>query len=147
MYPLFIIVHVVVCLVLCVAVLLQSSKGGGLAGAFGGSGGMPQQILGTRGMTTLLHKLTIYFGVAFFVSSFMLFILTGNRTGGAGSIVQDAAREGSLTSDVTTEPLTGDDPFQIPAVEPATEQAVGDDGEPGSGSGQGNGQDDPEDPQ
>jgi len=143
MYTLFIIVHVVVCLVLCVTVLLQSSKGGGLAGAFGGSGGMPQQILGTRGMTTLLHKLTIYFGVAFFMSSFTLFILTGYRTGGSGSIVQDAARDGSLTSEVTAEPLTGDDPFEIPATEPA----VGEDGAPSSGSEQGSGQDDPEEPQ
>jgi preprotein translocase subunit SecG len=117
MYTLLIIIHVVICLVLCVVVLLQSSKGGGLAGAFGGAGGMPQQILGTRGMTTLLHKLTIYFAVAFFLSSFTLFIMTGDRSGRPGSIVSEAAREGTLTSDVTAEPLTGDDPFAVPGTE------------------------------
>ena len=68
MYTVFTVIHVIVSLVLIVVVLLQSSKGGGLAGAFGGGGGAPQQILGTRGMTTLLHKITIYSGVAFFVT-------------------------------------------------------------------------------
>ena len=68
MYVLFVILHVVISIVLSVSVLLQSSKGGGLAGAFGGSGGAPQQILGSRGMTTLLHKVTIWCGIGFTAS-------------------------------------------------------------------------------
>jgi preprotein translocase subunit SecG len=133
MYTLLVIIHVIICLILCVVVLLQSSKGGGLAGAFGGAGGMPQQILGTRGMTTLLHKLTIYFGVAFFLSSFTLFVSTGDRSGRPGSIVSDAAREGTLTSEVTAEPFTGEDPLELPATPPAGDEATG---EATSGSGQ-----------
>jgi preprotein translocase subunit SecG len=100
MYTLMVVLHVLNCLVLCVVVLLQSSKGGGLAGAFGG-GGAPQQIFGTRGMTTMLHKITIYCAVAFFVTSTLLFGLTARRGGTGGSIVQDAVSEGTLTPDVT----------------------------------------------
>jgi preprotein translocase subunit SecG len=99
MYMAVIILHILVCFVLCVVVLLQSSKGGGLAGAFGGAGA-PQQIFGARGMTTLLHKLTIYCAIGFFLTSTTLFGLTANRGGGGGSIVQDAVSEGTLTSDV-----------------------------------------------
>lgn len=101
MYTLLIILHIAVCLLLCVVVLLQSSKGGGLAGAFGGGGGMPQQIFGTRGMTTLLHKLTIYFAVGFFLTSALLF--AAGRGGGeqVRSVVGEAQREGTLAPDVT----------------------------------------------
>ena len=42
---------------------------GGLAGAFGGAGA-PQQIFGSRGMTTILHKITIFCGVGFFLNLF-----------------------------------------------------------------------------
>lgn len=110
MYQLFVVLHVLVCSVLCVVVLLQSSKGGGLAGAFGGAGGAPQQIFGTRGMTTILHKVTIYCAVGFFITSAVLFALTAQRNQAPRSIVQDAASRGTLTSDVTppapTEDLT-----------------------------------------
>jgi len=102
MYTLLVIVHVIVSLVLCVVVLLQSSKGGGLAGAFGGGGGAPQQILGSRGMTTLLHKITIYCGVGFMLTSLLLFILSGNRgPSGSGGVVNERVRTGEMTGDVT----------------------------------------------
>ncbi|MFC1584766.1 preprotein translocase subunit SecG [Fibrobacterota bacterium] len=39
LYPFFLIVHVCICLFLILLVLIQSDKGGGLAGAFGGIGG------------------------------------------------------------------------------------------------------------
>ena len=92
MYTLFVTLHVVVCVVLCVVVLLQSSKGSGLAGAFGGGGGLPQQIFGTRGMTTLLTKLTIGLAAGFFVTSTVLFMLSTPNRGTGHSIVQEHAR-------------------------------------------------------
>jgi len=107
MYMVAIILHILICFVLCVVVLLQSSKGGGLAGAFGGAGA-PQQIFGSRGMTTILHKMTIYCAIGFFLTSTVLFGLTANRGSSGGSIVQDAVSEGTLTSDVT-QPVPSDD--------------------------------------
>ncbi len=129
MYTLMVILHVVNCFVLCVVVLLQSSKGGGLAGAFGG-GGAPQQIFGTRGMTTMLHKITIYCAVAFFVTSTILFGLTARRGGTGGSIVQEAVNEGTLTPDVT--PAAPIDESLFRGL-PAEEQAPGEGQVPAEG--------------
>ena len=105
MYTLFVILHVIVSIVLCVAVLLQSSKGGGLAGAFGGGGGAPQQILGSRGMTTLLHKITILCGIGFMVTSLSLFMMSGSKGRATGSVLQDAAERGMLDADSPAPPI------------------------------------------
>ncbi len=115
MYSLLVIIHVLVSLVLCIVVLLQSSKGGGLAGAFGGGGGAPQQILGSRGMTTLLHKVTIYAGIGFMITSLSLFVFSGSRSSAsAGGTINERVRRGEMTSDVTEPPAE-----TVPAPTPA----------------------------
>ena len=124
MHAVLVVIHVIVCLILAIVVLLQSSKGGGLAGAFGGAGGAPQQLLGSRGMTTLLHKLTIYFAVAFFVTSFLLFITGGSGTAVATSIVGEAAESGQLNLPAQ----------EIPANTPAENPVQVPEGDQGSGS-------------
>ena len=96
LHTLLVVVHVIICFVLATVVLLQSSKGGGLAGAFGGAGGAPQQLLGSRGITTLLHKLTIYCAVGFFLTSFLLFMTDSGGDVGGSSVIGKAAREGDL---------------------------------------------------
>ncbi len=100
MYVLFTILHVIISLLLVGVVLMQSSKGGGLAGAFGGGGGLPQQMFGSKAMNSVLHKMTVYLAVGFFMTSAILFILTGDRAT-SRSIVSDALDEGTLTSDMT----------------------------------------------
>jgi len=111
LHTLLVIVHILVCIVLAAVVLLQSSKGGGLAGAFGGGGGSPQQMLGSRGMTTLLHKLTIYFAVAFFMTSFLLFMTQGSGStgsgGSGGSVMQEAAESGEVNVPISTPTTDG----------------------------------------
>ncbi len=103
LHTLLVIIHILVCIVLASVVLLQSSKGGGLAGAFGGGGGSPQQMLGSRGMTTLLHKLTIYFAVAFFMTSFLLFMTQGSgSTSSNSSIMKEAAESGEVNVPIST---------------------------------------------
>ena len=118
LYPLLIVIHILICITMVLVVLLQSSKGGGLAGAFGGAGGAPQQLLGSRGMTSLLHKMTIYLAVAFFVSSFLLFMIdtSGGPSSGSRSVVGDAAREGDINVPIQEDPLQ--DPGQVPAQTP-----------------------------
>jgi preprotein translocase subunit SecG len=116
-----IIIHLVVCLVLIMVVLMQSSKGGGLAGAFGGGGGMPQQIFGTRGMTTLLHKLTIYAAVGFFLTSALLFIITARHPGEQSSVVREAVSSGELGGGTTMPSGTQD--FSVPPVAGEQQQA------------------------
>lgn len=119
LYTLLIVIHILICITLALVVLLQSSKGGGLAGAFGGAGGAPQQLLGSRGMTSLLHKMTIYLAVAFFISSFLLFMVdtSGSSRSGGSNVVGDAAREGDINVPIQEDPLQ--DPIQVPAQTPA----------------------------
>jgi preprotein translocase subunit SecG len=68
-----IIIHVIVSLFLILVVLVQQGKGADLAGAFGGGGS--QTAFGARGATTLLHKLTTGFFIAFVLTSLSLAIL------------------------------------------------------------------------
>lgn len=119
MYTLFVIIHVLVSLVLCVAVLLQSSKGGGLAGAFGGGGGAPQQLLGSRGVTTLLHKLTIWCGIGFMVTSLVLFMMSGSSPASSGGVLERAQQEGELGGAVPAAPI------EVPAGEQAPVEDAG----------------------
>ena len=117
LYSLLIVIHILICVVLALVVLLQSSKGGGLAGAFGGAGGAPQQLLGSRGMTSLLHKMTIYLAVAFFISSFLLFMMDTSGPSAPSSVIGDAAREGELNVPLQEDPLQA--PIETPAETPA----------------------------
>ena len=127
MYILFVILHVLVSIVLCVAILLQSSKGGGLAGAFGGSGGAPQQILGSRGMTTLLHKVTIYCGIGFMVTSLALFMMSGSKVARSSSVLENAQQSGELNADSPAPPIQDGTvaPIEAPAEQTADEPEGG----------------------
>jgi preprotein translocase subunit SecG len=84
--------HVVVCFVLILVVLLQSSKGSGLAGAFGGSGG--QTMFGGQETATFLSRLTTYLAVLFMVLALVLAFLSARRSStGPRSVVREAARQ------------------------------------------------------
>ncbi len=77
MTTLIIILHVIVCLILIFAVLLQSGKAADLAGAFGGGGS--QTAFGSRGNATLLSKLTTASAILFMLTSLGLYILSGKE--------------------------------------------------------------------
>jgi preprotein translocase subunit SecG len=76
---LLVILHVIISVFLILVVLVQQGKGADLAGAFGGGGS--QTAFGARGATTLLHKLTTGFFVAFVFTSMALAILQGRPRG------------------------------------------------------------------
>jgi preprotein translocase subunit SecG len=73
MTALLVIIHVLISIFLILVVLVQQGKGADLAGAFGGGGS--QTAFGARGATTLLHKLTTGFFVAFVLTSMALAIV------------------------------------------------------------------------
>jgi preprotein translocase subunit SecG len=79
---LIIVLHIIVCLVLIFAILLQSGKAADLAGAFGGGGS--QTNFAGRGSTTLLSKVTTASAIIFMLTSLGLWILSGK---GASSVV------------------------------------------------------------
>ncbi len=67
MIVLMTILHVLVCLFLILAVLLQSGKGGGLAAGLGG-GLSSSSLLGGRSAATFLSKATSVLAIAFMLS-------------------------------------------------------------------------------
>jgi preprotein translocase subunit SecG len=75
---LIVIVHIVVCLILILAVLLQSGKAADLAGAFGGTGSQTE--FGTRGSASLLSKVTTISAIVFMLTSLGLWILSAKGT-------------------------------------------------------------------
>jgi len=79
---LIIVLHIIVCLVLIFAILLQSGKAADLAGAFGGGGS--QTAFGARGNTSLLSKVTTASAIIFMLTSLGLWIVSGR---GASSVV------------------------------------------------------------
>ena len=92
MYALLLLVHLIVCIALVGVVLMQSGKGGGLAGgAFGGSA---QTVFGGRGATDFVTRATMVLGAAFFITSLTLALMsTGTtRAGASRSLIQDEAR-------------------------------------------------------
>ena len=74
-----VIIHVLVSIFLILVVLVQQGKGADLAGAFGGGGS--QTAFGARGATTLLHKLTTGFFIAFVITSMALAVLQARPRG------------------------------------------------------------------
>ena len=91
MYGLLLGIHLLVCLCLVAVVLVQSGKGGGLAG--GAFGNATQTVFGGRGGTDFVTRATIVLGVLFFVTSLSLALMTTKSIGGAKSIMQERAKQ------------------------------------------------------
>lgn len=103
MSALIIISHIIVCLILIFAVLLQSGKAADLAGAFGGGGS--QTAFGTRGSASLLTKLTTVAAILFMITSLGLWILSG--------------KQGSSVVGGEKAPVTAAQPTAKPGTKPA----------------------------
>jgi preprotein translocase subunit SecG len=91
MYGFLLIVHLLICISLVCVVLLQSGKGGGLAGgAFGGSA---QTVFGGRGATDFLTRATMVLAGLFFVTSVSLSLMSSGNRGNGKSLLQEEARK------------------------------------------------------
>jgi len=108
MYGVLLALHIVICFSLIVVVLLQSGKGGGLAG--GAFGGTAQTVFGGRGATDFMTRATMVLGGAFFLTSLVLALMSSG-TANQRSLLQEAARKSAATA-----------PPQIPA-QPGTQPA------------------------
>jgi preprotein translocase subunit SecG len=74
MSALILIIHIIVCITLIIAILLQSGKSADLAGAFGGMGS--QSVFGPRGAATILAKVATICAILFMITSMGLWILS-----------------------------------------------------------------------
>jgi len=90
MYGVVMGLHLLVCFALVGVVLIQSGKGGGLAG--GAFGGATQTVFGGRGANDFITRATIGLGITFFVTSVVLALMTAGGGGGrARSVIQEEA--------------------------------------------------------
>jgi len=74
MSAIILIIHIIVCVTLIIAILLQSGKSADLAGAFGGMGS--QSVFGPRGAATILTKVSTICAILFMITSMGLWILS-----------------------------------------------------------------------
>ena len=99
---LIVTIHIVVCISLMVSILLQSGKGGGLAGTFGA--GSSQTLFGGRGAATFLSRATTILAVIFFLTSLTLGLQASRTAGGRRSLIQEEARRRGQRAPETTAP-------------------------------------------
>lgn len=111
MFAFLIIVIALIAIAITLVVLLQSGRGGGLAGI--ASGGATQQILGARQAPDVLEKATWTLGTLFIV----LCILT-NFAIDRGQVQQSVIQQ--QTQDAPAIPPSG----QLPGAPPVPEQGV-----------------------
>ncbi len=96
MYTLLISLSILVSFVLIVVILLQSSKGGGLAGTFGGSGGGQfGSVFGARRTADFLSRATWWLGGALLVLALVinLFFLPKSSLDNKDSVIQSGKRQ------------------------------------------------------
>jgi preprotein translocase subunit SecG len=105
-----IVIHVLICGALVISVLLQSAKGEGLAGAFGGTS-LTGTVFGGRGAATFLSKATTILAIAFMGSCIVLTFLnpttrTGAALGGSSAVEEAAHEQPAAPPPATTQPAT-----------------------------------------
>ena len=109
MYTILLFIYVVTCVGLIVSVLLQSAKGEGLAGAFGGGGGVSGAVFGGRGAASFLSRATTVLAIMFMALA------------GGESAVQKAAQSAGASVPATdvsgTQPETATEPQSEAAQE------------------------------
>jgi preprotein translocase subunit SecG len=111
------IFEVIVCILLSLLVLMQRPRQEGLGAAFGS--GMTDQMFGAQ-TTNVLQRGSVYLGVALFVLTFVLAILTShldNRDAKGKSLIDSKDKKAVPTTPV--EPKKEDKPATAPATTPA----------------------------
>ena len=103
-YGILIAVQMIISVLLVVSILLQSSKGGGLAGIAGG--GMTSTVFGGRSAANFLSKATTILAAAFMVNCLLMAVISTNRTS-TTSVTQQAVQGES--------PVPSGAPVQAPA--------------------------------
>lgn len=120
-YGLLIALQIIVSALLVVSILLQSSKGGGLAGVAGGMGS--STVFGGRAAANFLQKATTVLATIFLLNCLVMALISGPATQQV-SVTQQAVQSAPITSPVPSIPggtqVTPVQPNMTPAETPAT---------------------------
>jgi preprotein translocase subunit SecG len=90
--PILLSIHLLICLFLIGAILLQRSEGGGALGMGGG----PTSMMSGRSATTFITRTTTILAGAFFVTSLALTIIGGQGARAPTSVMDDGSTKGGL---------------------------------------------------
>ena len=88
MFTFLIVLISFVALVVCVSVLLQSGKGGGLAATFGGASSSTDSFMGGRQAASVLTRTTWVGGGLFLALALVLAVLSSRESGTSESILR-----------------------------------------------------------
>ena len=123
----FTVIHMVACAALMISILLQSGKGGGLAGAFGG--GSSQTLFGGRGAASFLSRASTILAIVFFVTSLTLGLSASRNASGRSSLIQEEARRRAAqrpgTAGQQQAPAAGQPAGQQPGQAPTGQAPTG----------------------
>ncbi|MBN2102621.1 preprotein translocase subunit SecG [bacterium] len=93
------VIHALVSILLVVSILLQSSRGGGLAGMFGGGGGIGG-VFGGRGAASFLSKVTMWLAIGFATTSLTIGFLSSGRRTQEKTAVQEILDQEAAPTDI-----------------------------------------------
>ncbi len=94
MFTIWVAFHTIVCILLVIVVLMQSAKGEGLAGAFGGGGtGLTGAVFGGRGAASFLSKATTVLAIVFMINCGILAYMSSHRSGSAAGAATSVVTE------------------------------------------------------
>jgi preprotein translocase subunit SecG len=81
LFGIVVFIFVVVCILLCLLVLIQSDKGGGISGAIGGGLAGASSMFGTQDTANVLTKLTAGFATGFMGLCIVMSLFLSHPTG------------------------------------------------------------------
>jgi len=110
MIAILMFLFIMVCFGLILVILLQSSKGGGLAGAFGGGGGAGA-VFGGRGAGNFLTKMTSWLAGGFLGIALLLSFLSRGGAESESLVGQQQQKRGSVPAANLPFVPTGDLPL------------------------------------
>ncbi len=115
-YAILLFLHILVSIILIVVILLQSGRGGGLAGSLGG--GVSTAMFGGQGADKLMIRLTTGLAAAFLVLAILISIAGRPRESTGDSIVRERAAQRE------TAPLQPVTEMELPEVTSPAEQPL-----------------------
>jgi preprotein translocase subunit SecG len=114
--PILLSIHLLICLFLIGAILVQRSEGGGALGMGGG----PSSMMSGRSATTFITRTTTILGAAFFLTSLTLTVLGSQGSRAPTSVMDDGTTKDGLPTKAIDLSVPKAKEAPVNAIEPST---------------------------
>lgn len=122
MYNVLIFLFVIVAALLVFVILIQSGKGGGLAGTFGGSADTMGTLFGGRGSAPFLTRITTILTTLFMLMALLLGMITKGGVDNRGVVERERERQMASPARTLPEAATPLEPEPIENTNPVPQQ-------------------------